>query len=338
MDTNIKISIIVPAYNLEKYIKRCLMSILHQTYSNLEIIVVNDGSTDNTRVIIDEIAAIDSRIVPIHQKNKGVFFSRIEGIKKATGNWIGFVDGDDEIELNMYETLLKNAIENDADISHCGYKMIYPDRTEYFYNTQKKIIQDNRKGIKDLMMGTLVEPGLWNKLFKKSLLDSVLTKYADIFKNKYSINEDLLMNYFLFKNSKLSVFQDICLYHYILRKNSASKANINVVKLDDPLRVIRTIKDDYESNDEIKAIINERYTRQLISIVTTDVSNTSVSVKNYVKKTKKYFKKQIKSILKMNYNKKINILALWSCYSSSSYRFIHLLYEKAKGIDKKYKI
>ena len=336
LNQDIKISIIVPAYNLEDYIEKSLMSIMNQTYRNLEIIVVNDGSRDNTGKIIDELATKDSRIIPIHQENKGVFFTRLVGIKNATGEWIGFVDGDDLIESNMYEILARNAMGNNVEISHCGYKMIYPDRIEYYHNTGQKKLQNNFEGIKDLMSGEFVEPGLWNKIYKKDLFDSLFAN--PVFNEKISFNEDLLMNYYLFKKAKVSIFYDKCLYNYVLRSSSATKSSINIARLRDPLKVIQIIKSDYDKNDEIKKIINERYIRQFISIVTCDISSASDNVKNYVKQIKLDFKSNISDILTIKTNKKIRLLAYWSCYSSRSYRFVHTMYAKIKGIDKKYKL
>ena len=115
-----KISVVVPVFNIEKYVERCAYSILNQTYANLEIIMV-DGSGK----IIDQIAASDSRIKVIHKENGGVTSARMAGIKSATGEWIGFVDGDDEVEPDMFRHLLQNAIIYQADISHCGYQMPY---------------------------------------------------------------------------------------------------------------------------------------------------------------------------------------------------------------------
>ena len=106
MSINDKISVIIPVYNLQNYIKRTLDSVCAQTHSNIEIIVVDDGSNDKSFDIICNYAKIDSRIIPIHQENGGVTSARINGIKHATGEWIGFVDGDDLIDEDMYEFLI----------------------------------------------------------------------------------------------------------------------------------------------------------------------------------------------------------------------------------------
>ena len=127
MKENIRISVIVPVYNLQDDLERCVVSIMAQTYSNLEIILIDDGSTDRSRDVIQKLAEMDGRIVPVYKENGGVTSARLAGLRKATGEYIGFVDGDDEIEPDMYEFLLKNALDYNADISHCGYQMVFDD-------------------------------------------------------------------------------------------------------------------------------------------------------------------------------------------------------------------
>src|ERR1035437_5330472 len=115
------ISIIVPIYNIERYLSKCIDSILVQTFINFELILVNDGSTDNCGKIINEYAQKDSRIVVIHKKNGGVSSARNAGLDLAQGEYIGWVDADDYIATDMYETLYHLAIDYNADISECNY-------------------------------------------------------------------------------------------------------------------------------------------------------------------------------------------------------------------------
>lgn len=237
-----KISVIVPVYNLENYIEKTLDSICAQTYSNMEIIVVDDGSTDNSYQVICDYANKDSRVIPIQQENGGVTSARLNGVKHATGEWIGFVDGDDLIDEDMYEILINNAHKYNAQISHCGYKMVFDDgRENYFYNSGKIVEQDNLKGLCDLLNGTMIEPGLWNKLFYKELFCSLLND--DLMDLSIKIFEDLLMNYYLFKQSNKSVFEDVCKYQYLVRKGSASRT-ISKNSIYDPIKVKRVILND----------------------------------------------------------------------------------------------
>lgn len=266
MNNNYLISIIIPVYNLQDSIYRCLNSIMNQTYENLEILVIDDGSTDSSKNIIMEISKLDSRIHYIYKSNGGVTSARLLGIEKSHGDFIGFVDGDDEIEPDMYELLIRNSIKYDADISHCGYQMIFTDgRINYFYNSGHTVIQNNLKGIEDLLSGKKIEPGLWNKLFRKSLFHKLIN--SKVIDTTIKINEDLLMNYFLFKNSHKSVFEDICKYHYIVRDTSASRQPLNINKIYDPINVKKIILDDVP--DSLKNEAFKAYITTLINIYNT---------------------------------------------------------------------
>ncbi len=236
------ISVIIPAFNVETTIIRTLDSILVQTYPEIEVIVVDDGSTDGTGKVIDNYASQHKRVMVIHTKNQGVTAARLAGVAQASGEWIGFVDGDDEIEPDMYELLLKNAERYGADISHCGYQMVFVDgRISYFHNTGCLVQQDRTTGLKDLLDGSMVEPGLCNKLFRKTLFQSLL--HTTVMDKSIKINEDLLMNYILFSNANMSVFQDICKYHYLVRSTSASRVSLNQHKIFNPIRVKQLILD-----------------------------------------------------------------------------------------------
>ena len=236
MSDSIKISVLVPAYNVAPWLPRCLDSILSQSYKNLEVIVIDDGSTDETGIILDKYAAQDSRIIAIHQENGGVTVARLAGLKAATGVWIGFVDGDDAIDPNMYERLLHNAQIYDTDISHCGYRMVFNDgRTNYFHNSGKLVQHDRDTALKELLSGRMVEPGLWNKLFRAELFEKMLESPA--LDTSIRINEDLLMNFILFGFAERSVFEDFCPYQYIVRGDSTSRQKLNKNRIYDPIRV-----------------------------------------------------------------------------------------------------
>ncbi|MGI5987155.1 MAG: glycosyltransferase [Dysosmobacter sp.] len=232
------ISVIVPVYNLEKELPRCLDSILAQSYSSLEVIVIDDGSQDGSNEIICQYARADRRVKLISQENGGVTSARLRGVLEASGEWIGFVDGDDEIQTDMYGRLLENAIKYNAKISHCGYQMIFPDgRVNYFYNTGVIEVQDTQTALCELLSGKRIEPGLCNKLFHHSLFQQ-LAMSGDI-----RINEDLLMNYQLFSKANSIVFDDWCPYYYIVRSSSASRSKLNLHRIYDPIRVKQAILD-----------------------------------------------------------------------------------------------
>lgn len=256
------ISIIVPAYNTEKYVGNCLKSILSQSYTNIEVIVVNDGSTDSTRKIVEEYVENDSRVTLVNTVNQGVSLARKEGITRARGQYIGFVDSDDFIEYDMYQTLLYYIKEYEADIAHCGVQMCFEDgRIHYFYNTGQFKQQDKEIGLIDLLEGKIIEPGLGNKLYKRCLLEKMLIENKMDFEIRQT--EDLLMNYILFSYANKSVFIDTCKLHYMVRQGSSSRNGLNLSMIEDPIKVKELILTMAAGN--VKNIAERAYISTLIN-------------------------------------------------------------------------
>lgn len=335
---DIIISIIVPAYNIEAYIGRCLESIMKQTHTNLEIIVVDDGSTDKTGEVIERYALLDKRIIPVHKKNGGVSSARLTGISIATGVYIGFVDGDDYVEPKMFEYLLRNAVQYHVDISHCGYKMVFPNgHVDYYYDTKRVVYQDKVEGLKDLVAGVFVEPGLVNKLFSKQLFKN-MSEHERLL-TSIKINEDLLLNYFLFKRAKSSVYHDICPYNYVLRQNSAATSRINENKLKDPIKVMKLICTNSIDLPEVNKAAEERLFNQMVGIATMPDREQPELIRPYRARIRKELKMKLKYIMTRGYlSKSMKIKAVWTVVCPVSYYVIHRVYEKITGLDKKYSI
>lgn len=254
------ISIIIPVYNAEHFLERCLNSLLSQTYKNLEIIVVNDGSTDNSANIINQFAKKNDRIIPIHQNNQGVSTARNLGLKKATGDYIGFVDADDEVLPEMYEILLKNALENNAAISHCGFEVVTKDSTVKFHGKGDFLVQDKNQGVQEILSGIRVEPSVWNKIYKKHLVENIE------FPTDIKINEDLLFNINAFYAAETSVFQDVVLYKYINNGESASRSTFTVKKAQDIYEVAKRIKTIIKDK-ELEFSVNHFYAAKLLTVL-----------------------------------------------------------------------
>ncbi len=232
------ITVVVPAYNNAPWLPRCLDSLLAQTHENLEIIVVNDGSSDNTREVLDAYTACHNRVEAIHKANGGVTSARLAGAARADGSWIGFVDGDDFVEPDMYARLLENARKYNADISHCGHRILFPDgRVDYVHNTGILLQQDHLQGLRDLLDGGQIDGSLCTKLFRKELFAGLEDWMDPAIKN----GEDYLMNYYLFAGAQRAVYEDFCSYHYILRQGSASYRQFNEHSLFDPVLVRKKI-------------------------------------------------------------------------------------------------
>lgn len=328
----VKVSIIIPAYNIAPYIERCLDSVLTQTLKEIEVLVVDDGSKDATADKVNAYTNRDNRIKLIQKENGGVTSARLAGIREATGEYIGFVDGDDVIEPDMYERLLDNALKYQADISHCGYQMVFPNRVDYYYNTGRLVQQDRIMGLKDLLSGNFVEPGLWNKLFHRKLFHGLM--YTDVMPREIKNNEDLLMNYLLFRESTGSVFEDWCPYHYMIRKGSAATAPTTLNKLMDPLRVMKFILQDACGTRDVYLIVYARYLRVLIGIA------AQQQWKGEAQRARMQLKKEV-STPDFRFNvtdKKTRAMAFTAAYMPPIYKFVRDIYDKTTGISKKYDV
>ena len=330
------ISVIIPAYNIEEYIAVTLDSVLDQTYRNLQIIVVNDGSSDGTGALLDDYARRDSRIQVIHKENGGVTSARLKGLSMAQGQYIGFVDGDDYIEPYMYEHLVDNLKAYQADISHCGYQMVFPSgKIDYYYNTGKVVLEKDTQGCTDLLDGKFVEPGLVNKLYRRELFEG-LAKWMD---PTIRINEDLLMNFYLFRRAKVCVFEDVCPYHYVLRRGSAATSRINEHKLRDPLRVQHLLEQETAEASEWNRIVQRRLMYQLVNNAAMGLSSQKAMIRPFRKEARKELRQRLWKILKGNAcGSKLKIMVLWVAVWPWSYNVVHRIYARVTGVDKKYAV
>ncbi len=207
-----KISVIVPVYKVEQYLRKCLDSIVNQTYRNLEIILVDDGSPDGCGEICDEYAGRDERIQVIHKANGGVSSARNEGLAAATGGWIGWVDPDDWTEPAMFETLLWAVMETGADISVCGHWEEYKNRTDASGWPVRQIMNTEQA------LGELLENGrmknlLWDRLFRRALFDNIRFPEGRTY-------EDIAVMHWLFLRAEKVVCLPDILYHYRQREGS----------------------------------------------------------------------------------------------------------------------
>ncbi len=212
------ISVIVPVYNTAELLPKCIDSILTQTYSNLEVILVNDGSSDNSGNICDEYAKKDSRIKVIHKENGGVSEARNVALDTVNGDYVIFVDSDDYLEPTIYETLINLSYEHNCDISICSYTTYREDGSTFFFMNSDEIeIMDKAKAVSDLLEDERLQSHMWNKLYKAKLFNDIRFPTA-------SIMEDVCVNYMLFEKANKVVFYHKPLYNYIRRTGSLSLA------------------------------------------------------------------------------------------------------------------
>lgn len=226
-----RISVIIPVYNVEGYLERCLMSVIGQTYENLEIILVNDGSTDGSGELCDEFAAADSRIQVIHKENGGLSDARNVGMDMATGEYIGFIDSDDWVDRDMYEVLYGLLIEHDAEVSICRYRNIYNDWTED-ESTDQIEVYDNLSALRAIIVNEnnlFPTHNVWNKLYKRELVD----KFRFI---KGKLVEDLYFTPYVVFASRRSVYTNSAKYNYLReRPDSIMNTPVNIRRMNDEL-------------------------------------------------------------------------------------------------------
>lgn len=223
------ISVIVPVFNVEKYLDRCILSIVSQTYLDIEIILIDDGSTDSSSVICDTWEQKDNRIKVIHKKNEGVSIARNTGIDAAQGEYVYFVDGDDYLESNAFEKMYNIIKKYDVDFVYCGFNQIDSIDRKIYDETGKSNIRKKEEVLDEFfeqnITKTLMYPP-WNKLCKAQIVKKIK------FNNNYKIGEDVLFNFMLLDESKRVYFLNETLYNYIIRKNSAMRENFSSKKFD----------------------------------------------------------------------------------------------------------
>lgn len=257
------LSIIVPAFNAEKYINRCINSVLRQTYRNIELIVVNDCSTDNTKEILEKLSYEDGRVKVIHLDfNVGIHAARVTGLNIANGEYIGFIDSDDWIDVNAYKHMLSQAQDNQADIVICGTDKL--NENGKFLGTHIKFInrEIHTENILNLFCTLYFGSGvLWNKIYHSK----IIKKYGMLkLERKVDASEDYIVNIGCFDEARKIILLPNSYYHYLIRDNSASRSEDNAKNF---CRVLTAYieclkKYDYFDNKKLLSI-DELYATQL---------------------------------------------------------------------------
>lgn len=315
-----KISVIVTSYNCRNEIARCIESIERQTYKNLEIIVIDDGSTDGTERVINKLFGKDPRVRFIQKKNGGVSSARNLGLKYASGEYITFVDGDDSLEKDMYEVLYTAIHYYNAEIAHCSYNRIQDNKKKPIISDGKVHVQNRNEALRCLIGGYLFVGSSCNKLYKKNLLEDI-TFDTDII-----INEDVKMNFEVFRKSNSIVFLDFPKYNYHIRQSSATNTVKDMRKINDGLKVSKYIFEECKDSKELKSVAAERYMYSLICAyrMLLNISTDKIS--------KNQYKNEIVNLYKSTpfKNRRIrwNVYGIW--YLPCLYKMIYKLYDKIR--------
>lgn len=242
-----KVSIIVPVYNVEKYLDRCLNSLVHQTLKEIEILVVNDGTKDNSQEIIDKYVKMDQRVIPFKKKNGGLSDARNYALPHVRGEYIAFVDSDDYVEETMYEKMYQEAIRGKYDMVECDFIWEYPDRQVIDHSN----VEDN--------YFTDIRVPAWNKLYKTELVKEKKIKFP-----KGLHYEDIVFCYELLPWTENVGYVKEPLYHYIQRDDSiANTQDVKVRELYDILKIVFDYYKKHHLLEKYKAEIEYVFIRYI---------------------------------------------------------------------------
>lgn len=285
------ISVIVPTYNNEKTIERCLKSILNQSVTNFEVIVINDGSTDKTKAICKELSIKDFRIQVFNQENFGVSKARNTGIKKSKASYITFVDADDSVEENYLKLLYENIIKHKTEISICGVSLIYDNKVEQETKVKENEIFERIEALNLLIEDEKIKSYPCAKMYKKTL-------FSDIkFPEDRVAFEDSATIYKVFSKSKKVIIINKCLYNYYQYTNSLSHNLTPIRAYNYLMALIEIYKYSLSLDDKItnkNKILNNTLKRCFMNIKRI-LRNTNSS--NFIKETE-HCKKEMSFFLR----------------------------------------
>lgn len=303
-----KISIIVPVYNVENYLKRCIDSILNQTIKNTEIILINDGSQDRSGDICDEYKKKDNRVIVIHKENGGLSSARNAGLEIATGELVGFIDSDDWIEPDYYETLYNGIIKYNADISVMHFKIVTNyEKIQFATKVKEQWVGFHRhQAMESFFTDNFIGNSAWNKLYRSNLFKDI--KYPE-----GMLMEDKATTYKLINKSNLVVVNSSRKYHYYLRNDSIMQSNFNRKKFDSLKIHMDQIEFVDRNYPEFYELIRARYAYEAFRLLLMMI-RSNYSEKRDFERCLKIIKDNVKYVLKekrMGIHHKVYILLFY---------------------------
>ncbi len=299
-----KITIVIPVYNCEKYIRKCIESVINQTYKNLEILIIIDGSTDKSHDIIEEYAKKDVRMQVINRSNRGIFYTRIEGIQKATSKYIYFLDADDWIEENTIEKMYQYLIKYSCQVVRCqNYYKDQNEKIECGGEIQPLKKEDFNDELYEKLFGSYDFASIWNQLIEKEY-------FRDLENIDYTINygEDYLLNLKLYKSIDTIILVPDYFYHYRTNENSITNKQTYeglLKKLNSTAKSHLAVVDEIEEYQDI--LQKEKYKKVAIFRAFRGLKNRIIEFGSYGirNKQEKEVEKEIKKIVTLRKLKQI---------------------------------
>ena len=292
------ISIIIPVYNVENYIEKCMNTIINQTYKNIEVLLIDDGSTDSSPKLIENIRKSDKRIKTYHKKNGGLSDARNYGIKKAKGKYLVFIDSDDWVDLNYIEYLYNLIKKNNCDISICEIVKITDcgKIVSRNYNNNSIVIMNQKEAIRNMIEVKYFATSACGKMYKKECFDNVLFPVGRLF-------EDIPTNYNIFLSIDKIVFGAKGLYYYLTREGSITRNDFSEKHMDSIFFIEEAMKNVIKKYPEFK---KNSETRIFLAYFDIWKSFRRKDEKNeYYNITKENVKKMRLSIIKNHESKRI---------------------------------
>lgn len=308
-----KISVIVPVYNVEEYLKRCIDSIINQTYQNLEIILVDDGSPDNCPKMCDDYAERDGRIKAVHKENGGLASARNAGLKIADGAYITFVDSDDYIKSDMLEQMLALAKNNSADVVQIAFEREKAglNESEVSEKSIKTIIGDDN--IRLYALDRILRPEACGKLYKSELFKNIE------FNSGIKYAEDVEFGLRFYKNVKCSVVSNEKMYFYSVNPNSLTASSLSPGRLAEPVMLLNAALAEKNCGWLYKCILF-RYVRCVFAVLNRMVSENREDTYEQLRNGILGLKGDIFANEYLGVKYKIGTVALMMCKSFEHYQ------------------
>lgn len=281
------ISIIVPVYNVEKYLKRCLDSIVNQSFNDFELILINDGSIDKSGIICDEYAQIDKRIKVVHKKNEGVSLTRNLGISIASGEYITFIDSDDWIEQDFLKKAIEYIKKNNVSILITGFVFENNKKIFNIFNGEKDEIFLNNEIKKEFLKQNKFSWTVYDKFFKRE----IIKKYK--FDSRIKIGEDMLFCWQIFKNIEKIGYLPLYKYHYDISASKTMTSDFSL-KWFDGIKVKKAIyKDVKDISRELELLARIVCIVELVVLSKKAITSNVYGIKRLIKLLQYYIRKNI---------------------------------------------
>ena len=300
------ISVIVPVYNVEQYLEKCVNSIINQTYKNLEIILVDDGATDSSGNMCDELAKSDNRIKVYHKENGGLSDARNYGVERATGDYIGFVDSDDYIDYEMYEKLYEAIKKENVDVTECSLRVIYPGKIELFTDEKYYKVLGKTEYLEEYLTIKKVFGSVWTKLIKSDVAKKLVFPKGKLY-------EDTYYAYDLINIANTFVLIDSPSYNYLMRENSITNSKFDP-RIFDLIKIVEKFhKMTYENYPSLKEAADCRKMYAYFSVLNSILLEENYRNNEYYSEILSYFKRNYISLLKnkyINHNRKLSVILI----------------------------